>query len=436
MSDSPSKIKTPPGAEASVDPQALVATMGRRARRAAAALTELRPEVKNRALAAMADAIEATGDSLTVANQKDLETGKAAGLSSAMLDRLTLTPKRIAGMAEALREVAALEDPVGEIFDMHTRPNGLMVGRMRVPIGVIGIIFESRPNVTADAAGLCVKSGNAVILRGGKEAIHSNLAIAEILDRAGRDAGLPENAVQLIPTPDRAVVGALLKAKEFLDLIIPRGGRSLIERVVAESHIPVIKHYDGNCALYVDAEVDIDEAVALTVNGKCQRPGVCNAMENLVVHRAVAEAFLKKAIPALREKGVELRGDESVKKIGGDDVNPATDEDWHTEYLDLILAVKVVDSVDKAIDFINTYGSHHTDAVATKNYETAMRFVRAIDSACVHINCSTRFSDGGEYGLGAEIGISTDKLHARGPMGLKELTTAKFVVFGNGQIRG
>ncbi len=433
MSQSPARTKTPPAAEAT--PQELVDRLGSRARRAAAALAELRPEIKNDALHRMAEALEASKDTLLAANQQDLEAGKAAGLSAAMLDRLTLNPKRLAGMSEALRQVAALDDPVGEIFDLHVRPNGLSVGRMRVPLGVIGFIYESRPNVTADAAALCVKSGNAVILRGGKEALHSNLKIAEILDRAGVEAGLPEFSIQLVPTIDRAVVGALLKAPQYLDLVIPRGGRSLIERVVAESVVPVIKHYDGNCFVFVDESADLDQALEIVVNAKCQRPGVCNAMETLVVHRAVAEPFLRRAIPALREKGVELRGDETVRRIGGADVKPATEDDWRTEYLDLILAVKVVESAGEAITFTNTYGSHHTDAIVTRDHANAMRFLRAVDSACVHVNCSTRFSDGGEYGLGAEIGISTDKLHARGPMGLKELTSAKFIVFGTGQIR-
>jgi glutamate-5-semialdehyde dehydrogenase len=417
-------------------PAALVEIMGRQARQAAAALAELRPETKNRALLRMANALEAAQVELIEANQKDLEAGRAAGLSPAMLDRLEITPKRLEAMSDAICQVAALEDPVGEIFDMTVRPNGLWVGRMRVPIGVIGIIYESRPNVTADAAALCVKSGNAVILRGGSEAIHSNRKIAQVLAEAGAEAGLPPSCIQLIPTTDRAAVGALLKATRNVDLIIPRGGKSLIERVVEESHIPVIKHYDGNCMIFVDATAEIGPAIEIVINSKCQRPGVCNALETLVVHSGIARDFLGRALPALAEKGVDLRGDERACAIRPDLVKPATEDDWSTEYLALILAVKVVDSLDEAIEFINTYGSHHTEAILTRDHSSAMRFLRAVDSACVHINCSTRFSDGGEYGLGAEIGISTDKLHARGPMGLKELTSAKFIVFGQGQIRG
>ena len=418
-----------------ITPEELIERMGRKARAAAAGLTELRPEVKNNALMRMADALEREKKALLEANQKDLDAGEKAGLSAAMLDRLKLTDKRLAGMADTLREVARMEDPVGEVFDMNTRPNGISVGRMRIPIGVIGIIYEARPNVTADAAALCVKSGNAVILRGGKEAIHSNQCIAEIIDKAGADAGLPEGAVQLIPTADRAVVGVLLKANKHLDLIIPRGGRNLIERVVEESNIPVIKHYDGVCSVYVDSEADLDQAIEIAINAKCQRPGVCNAMETLIVHQEVAKPFLKRVIPFLHEKGVELRGDEKVAQINPDIIKPATEEDWSTEYLELILSIKIVSSFEEAVAFINKYGSQHTDAIVTRDYGKAMRFLRAVDSACVHVNCSTRFSDGGEFGLGAEIGISTDKLHARGPMGLRELTTVKFIVFGQGQIR-
>ncbi len=420
---------------AKLSPEQIVEDMGVRARRAAAQLSELRPEVKNRALLRMADLLEAEKDHLFEANRRDLDAGREAGLSEAMLDRLEVTPKRLEAMADALCQVASLEDPVGEVFDMHVRPNGLWVGRMRVPIGVVAIIFESRPNVTADAGALCLKSGNAAILRGGKEALHSNRCIADILSRGAAEAGIPQGAIQVVPTADRAVVGALLKAVKYVDVVIPRGGKSLIERVVAESHIPVIKHYDGNCMVYVDAVADLDMALSIVVNAKCQRPGVCNAMETLVVHKDVAQAFLERAIPALHEKGVELRGDARARAVRPDIVREAAEEDWATEYLALILAVRVVDSADEAMEFINAYGSHHTDAIVTRDHPTAMRFLRAVDSACVHVNCSTRFSDGGEYGLGAEIGISTDKLHARGPMGLRELTTAKFIVFGQGQLR-
>lgn len=416
------------------DPAGLMAELGRRAHAAAARLAVLRPDVKNRALMAMADRFEASVAEITAANARDLDFGREKGLSAAMLDRLRLDQKRIAAMADALRQVARLDDPVGELYDMRTRPNGIRVGRMRAPFGVIGIIYESRPNVTADAGALCVKSGNAVILRGGSEAIHSNTILARLMDEAGAAAGLPENSVQLVPTTDRAAVNAMLKMNGVIDLIIPRGGRSLIEMVVRESTIPVIKHYDGNCHVYVDAAADPDMAERIVINAKCQRPGVCNAAESLLVHEAVAGAFLPRIGAKLAGAGVEIRGDGAVRALIPA-AKAATEEDHRTEFLDLVISAAVVPSLDAAIAWINEHGSHHTETIVTRDHDSAMRFVAGVDSACVHVNASTRFSDGGEYGMGCEIGISTDKLHARGPMGLVELTTSKFVVLGEGQVR-
>lgn len=422
------------GRSYSVNCSEMIEQMGKKAREAASVLGTLLPEQKNRALYEMAQAILDSREEIKNENKKDLETGKGKGLSNAMLDRLLLSDKRIDGMATALNTVAEIPDPVGELHDVRIRPNGLKICRMRAPIGVIGIIYESRPNVTADAGCLCLKSGNAVILRGGSEAINSNRIIADIMANAAEKSGLPPASVQLVPTTDRDAVDALLKADQYVDLIIPRGGRALIEKVTLDSRIPVIKHFDGNCFIYVDETMDVDEAVKIIVNAKTQRPGVCNALESLLIERKAASGILDKVIPALLEKKVEIRGDEEVCSAFPD-AKPATGEDWDTEYLDLILAVKIVDSLDEAINFINAHGSHHTDAILTSDYGRAMHFLAAVDSACVFVNCSTRFSDGGEFGMGCEIGISTDKLHARGPMGLKELTTSKFVVFGNGQIR-
>lgn len=410
--------------------------LGRRARVASARLTTLRPDTKNQALRAMADIFEAQRDSIKAENEKDLEAGRAKNLSKAMLDRLTLSDKVIDSMATALRQVAALDDPVGEIYDMKTRPNGLRIGRMRVPFGVIGIIYESRPNVTADAGALCVKSGNAVILRGGSEAIHSNRILARLMDQAGAAAGLPPDSIQLVQTTDRAAVGEMLRMNDFIDLIIPRGGKDLIKRVLENSTIPVIKHLDGICHVYVDEYADLDLAEQIVVNSKTQRTGVCNAAESLLVHKAVAEAFLPRVGGALAARGVEMRADErALVHLPRENARLATEEDFRTEYLDLILAVGVIDTIEDAITWINTHGSHHTDAIVTTNQSREWQFINAVDSACVHVNTSTRFSDGGEYGLGCEIGISTDKLHARGPMGLKELTTSKWIAFGEGQIR-
>jgi len=413
----------------------LVRNLGIQARKAARGLAALKPETKNKALRGIAEALVARSEDIKRANAIDLEAGKNKGLSSAMLDRLMLDDKRIKSMAQAVEQVALLEDPVGEIYDMKVRPNGLRVGRMRMPIGVIGIIYESRPNVTVDAGALCIKSGNSVILRGGSEAIHTNKVLAEIMERAAHESGLPENSVQLIPTTDRSAVEAMLTLNDCIDLIIPRGGKSLIELVVKTSTIPVIKHYDGNCHVFVDESADLDMAEKIIINAKCQRPGVCNAMESLLVHKKIAADFLPRIGEELRKRNVEIRGDtETLKHISW--AVPATREDFQTEYLDLILSVAVVGDVGEAIEWINTYGSHHTDAIVTRDHANAMRFLNEVDSACVFVNCSTRFSDGGEFGMGCEIGISTDKLHARGPMGLRELTTSKFIVFGDGQVRG
>lgn len=418
--------------------EAIVRPLAERARVAAAKLVTLRPDVKNKALVAMAEAFEKHSAEIQAENAKDLAAGKDKGLSAAMLDRLMLDDARIKKMADGLREVALLDDPVGEIFEMKTRPNGLRIARMRVPIGVIGFIYESRPNVTADAGALCLKSGNAIILRGGSEAIHSNRILARLMDDAGASAGLPKDSIQLINTTDRAAVTEMLTLNGLIDLIIPRGGKTLIERVMKESTIPVIKHYDGICHVYVDADADIDMAVNIAVNSKAQRTGVCNSAESLLVHKDVAAEFLPVVAAAMAEKNVELRADDTARGLlgDGDNIKPATDEDFRTEFLDLIMAVHVVDSIEDAIEWINSHGSHHTESIITKSQASEWKFINGIDSACVHINASTRFSDGGEYGMGCEIGISTEKLHARGPMGLKELTTTKFVVFGEGQTRG
>ena len=414
--------------------QEMMKRIGERARNAAAELALLKPEIKNKALEAMAASFLVHREQIKAENQKDLKAGEKKGLSKAMLDRLLLNDQRIDEMADALRIVAGLDDPVGEIHDMRVRPNGIKVGRMRCPIGVIGIIYESRPNVTADAGCLCIKSGNAVILRGGSEAFHSNRIIARLMDEAGAKTGLPEAAIQIIPTTDRRAVDVMLKAQKWIDLIIPRGGTSLIEKVGRNATIPVIKHYAGNCFIYADETADMRQAVSIIVNAKTQRPGVCNALETLLLHKDIAKKVLKSLAPRLLEKGVEIRGDETVCRLVPEAV-PAKEKDWDEEYLDLILAVKIVDTLEQAIWFINHHGSHHTDAILTRDYNHAMSFLTSVDSACVLVNCSTRFSDGGEFGMGCEIGISTDKLHARGPMALKELTTSKFVVFGSGQIR-
>ena len=383
----------------------------------------------------MADAIESAGAGIIAANAKDLEAAPGYGLNVAAIDRLRLTADRIRAMAKGVREVALLPDPVGEVIREWTRPNGLKITKIRVPIGVVGIIFESRPNVTADAAVLCLKSGNACILRGGKEAIHSNVAIAKALSVGAVNAGLSADVIQLVPFTDRAGVRLLAQMDRYLDVIVPRGGHALIEAVVQHARMPVIKHYNGICHVFVDKSADLAMAESIVINAKCQRPGVCNAMETLLVHRDVAVKFLPLVAEALRDKGVELRGDERTREVLGAEVKPATDEDWVTEYLDLILSIRVVDSLEEAVEHIETHGSHHTDTIVTADEKAAHQFLAAVDSATVLWNASTRFSDGGEFGFGAEIGISTDKLHARGPMGLEELTTYKYLVRGTGQVR-
>ena len=385
---------------------------------------------------AMADALEASGEDILAANGRDLAAATGYGLNAAAVDRLKLDAARIRAMAEGVRQVASLPDPCGEIIRQWTRPNGITITKIRVPIGVVGIIYESRPNVTADAAVLCLKSGNACILRGGKEAIHSNTAIARALSAGAVKAGLPGEVIQLVPFTDREGVRLLAQMDRYLDVIVPRGGHALIEAVVEHARMPVIKHYHGVCHVYVDQAADLAMAEEIAVNAKCQRPGVCNAMETLLVHRDVAEKFLPAVADALRAKGVELRGDRRTSEVLGSGVKAAMEEDWTTEYLDLILSIRVVDSLEAAIDHIEHYGSHHSDSIVTTDEAAARKFLAAVDSAAVFWNVSTRFSDGGEFGFGAEIGISTDKLHARGPMGLEELTTYKYLVTGDGQVRG
>ncbi|MEW6357406.1 MAG: glutamate-5-semialdehyde dehydrogenase [Planctomycetota bacterium] len=406
----------------------------RSAKKAARCIAVASTRAKDAALTALAEGLLDSRGKLQKANRKDLAAAKKADLSSALIDRLTLSVDRIEKMAQAVREIVALPDPIGEVIDGTIRPNGLRIERVRVPIGVVGFIYESRPNVTADAAALCIKSGNAVILRGGKEAIHSNVAIYEVIAGALESAGLERHCVQMVNTPDRAVVDALLKADGYIDVIIPRGGEELIRAVAEKATMPVIKHYKGVCHVYVDAEADLDMAETICMNAKIQRPGVCNAMETMLIHEAAAQEFLPRIVKKMRAAKVELHGCEKTRSIVRD-MAEATEENWSEEYLDLILDVRVVGSVDEAIEHIAKYGSAHTDSIVTRNIETAQKFLDEVDSATVLVNASTRFSDGGEFGLGAEIGISTDKLHVRGPMGLRELTTYKWVVRGSGQIR-
>lgn len=408
--------------------------VGQQAKAASAVLSGAEAGQKNTALNAIADALLAKQTWLQEENEKDLQAGRDKGLDAAMLDRLALTDSVVAGMAEGLRQIAALPDPVGSITDLDYRPSGIQVGRMRVPLGVIGIIYESRPNVTADAAGLCLKSGNATVLRGGSEAIHSNQAIASCIKEGLAAADLPESSIQVIETTDRDAVGELLRSKDYVDVIIPRGGKGLIERVTEDSLIPVIKHLDGICHVYVDDKADLAKAGDVAFNAKTHRYGVCNAMETLLVADAVAKDFLPAIVARYADKGVELRGCEKTQAIVPS-CTAATAEDWDTEYLAPILSIKVVEGMDAAIAHINRHGSHHTDSIMTTDYSKARRFLREVDSSSVMVNASTRFADGFEYGLGAEIGISTDKLHARGPVGLEGLTTLKYVVLGEGHIR-
>jgi glutamate-5-semialdehyde dehydrogenase len=408
--------------------------VGVRARLAAALMSRAETAAKDAALLAMAAGLEQARDRLIEENKKDLDAARRTGLDAASLDRLTLNPKNIAGMAEGLRQIATLPDPIGEITDLKYRPSGIQVGHMRVPLGVIGIIYESRPNVTADAAGLCLKSGNASILRGGSEAIHSNQAIAVCIQAGLKTAGLPEDAVQVVATTDRAAVGELITLKPFVDVIVPRGGKSLIERISAEATIPVIKHLHGICHVYIDDKADLDKAIKIAFNAKTHRYGVCNAMETLLVARAVADRVLPVLGKMYLDKGVELRGCAATQKILSG-IKTATEDDWHTEYLAPILSIRIVEGVDAAIEHIGQYGSQHTDSIVTEDFTRARRFLREVDSSSVMVNASTRFADGFEYGLGAEIGISTDKLHARGPVGLEGLTSVKFIVLGDGHIR-
>ena len=408
--------------------------MAKKAKKASKVLATLSSEEKNKALEEMALAIEKNTEKIKEENAKDIQEAKEKGLSSALIDRLTLTDKRIASLSKSLRQIISLEDPVGKIESMWKRPNGLFVGKMVVPLGVIGIIYESRPNVTVDAASLCLKAGNAVLLRGGSEAIRSNCILVDILNEALKKTKVPPESIQLVRTTSREAVMQMLKLDEYIDVIIPRGGESLIRAVVENSTIPVIKHYKGVCHVFVEREADLKMAEEICFNAKVQRPGVCNAMETLLVDKEIAKSFLPKMIERFKEAKVEIRGDEKVREIVPD-VKPATEEDWFTEYLDLILSVKVVDGLEEAIEHINYYGSHHSDAIVTNNYSKAKKFLQEVDSAAVYVNASTRFTDGGEFGMGAEIGISTQKLHARGPMGIKELTSYKFIILGEGQIR-
>ncbi len=408
--------------------------LGRRARAASRALARAPGRARAAALQGMADALDAHHAEILAANAKDLARADEKGITGAMRDRLALTAGRIADMAAGLREIASLPDPIGEVLSERTRPNGIRVAQVRIPLGVIGIIYEARPNVTADAAGLCLKSGNVVFLRGGSEAAHSNAAILAVLREAVAAAGLPADAIMSLPSTDRAWILAMLEAEEFLDVIIPRGGEALIRFVTANSRVPVIKHYKGVCHVFVDCDADLDKAEAIAFNAKVQRPGVCNAMETLLVHATVADQFLPRIAAALIEAGVELRGCPRTLCLVPSAV-AATEADWHAEFLDLILAVRVVDDYDAALDHIATYGSDHTEAIVSENYSTVRRFLTEVNSSVVVANASTRFSDGGQMGLGAEIGISTTRLHAYGPMGVNDLTTRKYVITGDGQTR-
>jgi len=409
-------------------------TLAIRARGAAYGLMTLGTAQKNRILAAMADALEGRMEEILAANKEDLTAAEKKGMSKSMLDRLALTPARISGMAEGLRDVVKLPDPVGGADEMVKRPNGLLIAKRRVPLGVIGIIYEARPNVTTDAIGLCIKSGNAVLLRGGSEAIRSNTAIVRIVSAAAGEAGLPAGAIGLVEDTSRKTAEEMMRLNDYIDVLIPRGGAGLIRSVVENATVPIIQTGTGNCHIYIDSDADLEMGLDILINAKCSRPAVCNAAEKLLVARDIAPRFLMMAAEPLRAKGVEIRGcPETCAMIPW--AVPATAEDWYTEYTDLILGVKVVDGIDEAIGHINTYNTKHSEAIVTENYQKAMRFLDEVDAAAVYVNASTRFTDGGEFGLGAEIGISTQKLHARGPMGLRELTTVKYCVFGNGQIR-
>ena len=406
----------------------------KKARGASFELAKLKTKAKNNALCRMANALEANVDVILKANRLDVEAAKSKGMKAALLDRLALDKKKIETMARCLREVSVLPDPVGEISKTWTRPNGLIIGQMRVPMGVVGIIYESRPDVTSDASGICIKSGNAVILRGGSDAINSNLAIGNVLREALIGTSVPEDAIQIISSTGRSVAEEFMQMHGYVDVLIPRGGANLIRTVVEKARIPVIETGTGNCHVYVEEDADLENAVQIIVNAKCQRPGTCNAAEKLLVHEKIAARFLPMAIAALREQGVEIRGDEQTMKIVLD-AKPATEQDWSTEFLDLIIGVKVVKDLDEAIVHVNKYSTKHSESILTANFGKAMRFIREVDSAAVYWNASTRFTDGNQFGLGAEIGISTQKLHARGPMSVQHLTSTKYFIFGSGQIR-
>ncbi|MBR4934719.1 MAG: glutamate-5-semialdehyde dehydrogenase [Anaerotignum sp.] len=408
--------------------------MGKKAKAAAVVLATLSTPVKNKALLASADALMAAMDDILAKNKEDVDAALASGIKGAFIDRLTLTEARVADMADGLRQVAKLDDPVGEVLSMKKLDNGLVVGQKRVPMGVIGIIFEARPNVTADAFGLCLKAGSAVILRGGKEAFKTNHAVVNAIRSALAVEGLPEDAVQMVPDTSRETANEMMRLNGYLDVLIPRGGAGLINSVVQNSTVPVIQTGVGNCHVYVDENADFEKAVKIVINAKTQRPGVCNACESLLVHEKIAEAFLPAVGKALQEKKVEIRGDEATQKLVDGSI-AATEEDWGTEYADYILSTRVVKDLDEAIEHIRKYSTGHSEAIVTENYTNAQRFLNEVDAAAVYVNASTRFTDGGQFGFGAEIGISTQKLHARGPMGLKELTTTKYIIYGDGQIR-
>ena len=415
--------------------QAYMTQVGQQARQASRQLASLATDAKNNALSAIYTALEDSQQKILAANKVDVDNGHQKQLDSALLDRLELTPARFKAMLVGLKDVINLTDPIGVITDLAYRPSGIQLGKMRVPLGVIGMIYESRPNVTLEAASLALKSGNAIILRGGSEALESNKAIAQAIQHGLKVAGLPEHAIQVIDTPDRAAVGHLITMSDYVDVIVPRGGKGLIARITEEARIPVIKHLDGNCHVFVEREADLQKALPIALNAKTHRYGVCNAMETLLVDAPIAEEFLPRIAELYAEKNVELRGCEITRKILGDHITVATEEDWYTEYLGPILAIKVMSNLDEAIEHINKYSSHHTEAIVTENYTKARKFIAEVDSSSVMVNASTRFADGFEYGLGAEIGISTDKIHARGPVGLEGLTSQKWIVFGDGQIR-
>ena len=412
----------------------MITEICKKAKAASVEMAKLSAETKNTALCMMANALEANTNKILAANKADVEAAKAKGLKTALLDRLALDQRKIQAMARGLREVSALADPIGTIISSWTRPNGLIISQVRVPLGVVGVIYESRPDVTSDAAGICIKSGNAVILRGGSDALNSNVAIGEVLRDALAGTNVPVDAVQVVNSPERSVAEELMRMREYIDVLIPRGGADLIKTVVEKSRIPIIETGTGNCHVYVEEDADLDKATPIVINAKCQRPGTCNAAEKLLVHSKIAQRYLPIVISALRKEGVEVRGCEETRKIVPD-VKPATEQDWSTEYLDLIIGVKVVRDLDEAIAHINKYGTKHSDSILTTDFDKAMRFIREVDSAAVYWNASTRFTDGNQFGLGAEIGISTQKLHARGPMSVQHLTTTKYVVLGSGQIR-